>query len=887
MDVLDVAIEVLFSAILVSTVVAAVRRRDPLTRDVALIFSGLGFVFLLDVIKRVFGATPPVVGIVAAILFLLMPIFTIRLVADVRGVPRWLLPSSVVLLGAAIATAVLFGKTLPVLPATLLVGYFSGLEGVAAGYLLAEARGRRGASRTRLAVAGLGTAALALALLVLSGGALLPVVSEATTVGATLTVLVAALAYVAAFVPPTQLRHLWQATEAGRYTQDLMLAPVAEPTAEIWSRFVATANAITGGWSFVITANPDGSSRLVAGIDPVRLAARPGAYPQGALEVLRQAVGGAGGTVPDGPIRADLMARAGASFLSGVILAPGVALVVAASHARLFGEDDLALLSVLGAETAMLVERRALLEDQEALSERLVGLVSELESASAAKSDFLASMSHELRTPLNAIIGFSDLMRSAPASDQQVSVPTEWIEHIYRSGQHLLGLINDVLDLSKIEAGRLELVPEAIDLAQAAGESVAGLRPIADLKGVRLETQLGSVVISADRGRLRQILYNLLSNAIKFTPDGGTVTLSATVDDGVARISVADTGVGIAPADQAHIYEQFRQVGNVELRQGGTGLGLALTQRLVEAHGGHIELESTLGVGSRFTVVLPVSLTAAGPVSALTPRSGALETTLDQARAAGGVLVIEDDPSAARLLREYLEADGYTVRLAADGHTGVAAARAARPAAILLDVLLPGLDGWEILRQLKADESLREVPVIIVTVVDEREVGLALGAVDYLLKPVDREVLLSLLARYVPTPSDANRPIRVLAVDDEPDALDLVAAALEPAGHKVTRAASGEKALELARQQPFDLVICDLVMPELDGFAVVAALKADARTSGLPILILTAHSLSAADRRRLTGRILGIVEKGTAGAAGLRAWLAGAIPLSPRVLPDP
>jgi CheY-like chemotaxis protein len=260
---------------------------------------------------------------------------------------------------------------------------------------------------------------------------------------------------------------------------------------------------------------------------------------------------------------------------------------------------------------------------------------------------------------------------------------------------------------------------------------------------------------------------------------------------------------------------------------------------------------------------------------------------LDQARAAGGVLVIEDDPSAARLLREYLEADGYTVRLAPDGQTGVAAARAARPTAILLDVLLPGLDGWEVLRQLKADETLREVPVIIVTVVDEREVGLALGAVDYLLKPVDREVLLSLLARYVPTPSDANRPIRVLAVDDEPAALDLVAAALEPAGHEVTRAASGEKALELARQQPFDLVICDLVMPQLDGFAVVAALKADARTSGLPILILTAHSLSAADKRRLTGRILGIVEKGTAGAAGLRAWLAGAIPLSPRAIPDP
>jgi CheY-like chemotaxis protein len=424
-------------------------------------------------------------------------------------------------------------------------------------------------------------------------------------------------------------------------------------------------------------------------------------------------------------------------------------------------------------------------------------------------------------------------------------------------------------------------------LAQAAGESVAGLRPIADLKHVRLETQLGSAVISVDRGRLRQVLYNLLSNAIKFTPEGGTVTLSATVDAGGARISVADTGVGIAPADQAHVFEQFRQVGNVELRQGGTGLGLALTRRLVEAHGGHIELESMLGVGSRFTVVLPASPPEAGPMPAGNPPSAAPGSRPDEARAAGGVLVIEDDPSAARLLREYLETDGYAVRVAPDGLAGLAAARAALPTAILLDVLLPGLDGWEVLRRIKADETLREVPVIIVTVVDEREVGLALGAVDYLLKPVDREVLLSLLARYGPVPSEAHRPIRVLAIDDEPDALDLVAAALEPAGHQVTRAGSGERALELAREQPFDLVICDLMMPELDGFGVVAALKADARTKGLPILILTAHSLSADDKRRLTGRILGIVDKGTAGAAGLRAWLAGAIPLSPRAIPDP
>ncbi|HEY2887169.1 MAG TPA: response regulator, partial [Candidatus Limnocylindrales bacterium] len=511
-------------------------------------------------------------------------------------------------------------------------------------------------------------------------------------------------------------------------------------------------------------------------------------------------------------------------------------------------------------------------------SERLVGVVGELESASAAKSDFLASMSHELRTPLNAIIGFSDLMRSSPAVDGNVLVPTEWIEHVHRSGQHLLGLINDVLDLTKIEAGRMELIRESVDLAQVAGESVAGLRPVADQKGVRLEANVGSTLISVDRGRLRQILYNLLSNAIKFTPSGGLVSVAAERVDGTIRISVADSGVGISAADQGHVFEQFRQVGDASLRQGGTGLGLALTQRLVEAHDGRIELVSTPGVGSCFTVILPVAPTAdAAPSSLTDPVDRSIGET---GPTRGDVLVIEDDPSAARLLREYLEADGYRVRVAVSGEAGLASARATRPGAILLDVLLPGLDGWEVLRRLKADAELRETPVIVVTVIDEREVGLALGAVDYLLKPVDRGALLSAVARYLPSASEL-APVRVLAIDDEQDALDLIAAALEPAGHHVTGARSGEAGLQLAQRGGFDLVICDLIMPGMDGFGVVAALKADERTKAWPILILTAHSLSASDKRRLSGRILGIVDKGSSGAAGLRTWLGQAMPVVP------
>jgi signal transduction histidine kinase/CheY-like chemotaxis protein len=868
-DALNLFIEILFGAMFIFTVQAAARRRDPLMRDVALIFSGLALTFVLDVIKRLAGQSPPVIGIAAVILFLLMPVFTLRLVADVRGVPRRLLPLSVILVVVSTAAAILLNKVVPALAAGAIVGTFAGLEVLAAIYLLQEARDRRGAARTRLFVAGIATASLALTLLIVGGGVVVPDVAGAATVGGYATLLVAAFAYVIAFLPPLWIRGLWQAAESGRYTEGLMLAPADEPTADIWARFVATANAITGAQGFVITAGTVGTSVLAAATDRDVLTA-PAPYPSGAFAALQEALGRSGGVVPAGPIRTDLVARAGVGVLSGVALAPNAVLVIAARQARLFGQDDLSLLHILGAQTSMLVERRALLEDQEALSERLVCLVGELESASAAKSDFLASMSHELRTPLNAIIGFSDLMRNTPAVDGEIAVPAEWIEHVHRSGQHLLGLINDVLDLTKVEAGRMELVRESVDVAQVASESVAGMRPVADLKGVRLEATVGSALISVDRGRLRQILYNLLSNAIKFTPSGGLVTVATERVDGTIRISVADSGVGISAEDQPHVFEQFRQVGDAGLRQGGTGLGLALTQRLVEAHGGRIELVSTLGVGSCFTVILPI---AAADGTTPAP-ADAPELPVDPA--GGDVLVIEDDPSAARLLREYLEADGYRVRVAATGEAGLAAAHAARPGAILLDVLLPGLDGWEVLRRLKADEALRETPVIVVTVIDEREVGLALGAVDYLLKPVDRGTLLAAIARYLP--SAAEPPVRILAIDDEQDALDLISAALEPAGHQVIGATSGEAGLELARKGAFDFVVCDLVMPGLDGFGVVAALKADDRTKAWPILILTSHSLSAAEKRRLHGRILGIVDKGSAGAAGLRSWLAEAMP---------
>ena len=391
--------------------------------------------------------------------------------------------------------------------------------------------------------------------------------------------------------------------------------------------------------------------------------------------------------------------------------------------------------------------------------------------------------------------------------------------------------------------------------------------------------------IEADRGRLRQILYNLVSNAIKFTPAGGNVALTSDVVDGEVRITVADTGIGIAAEDQELIFREFSQVGDAAARRDGTGLGLALTRRLTEAHGGRIELDSAPGSGSRFTVVLPhqsapEAVEPAEPVEPveLVEPVRPVETGGHAPVQAGGILLIEDDPSAVRLIRTYLEGAGRVLRVCRDGESGIVDARRDPPAAILLDVLLPGMDGWEVLARLKADPALRDIPVVVLTAVDERQLGLSLGAVDYFLKPVDRDALLARLARYRYAPTVAHPAVRVLVIDDDPAALTMVERALAPAGFEVELAASGHEGLERARHGGFDLVICDLVMPDLDGFEVVDHLHAGTDTRDLPILILTGHDISPSDKRRLNGHILGVVSKnGFDLRAELSRWIARAV----------
>jgi len=888
LDPVTLLIEILFTAVFIGAVVRLIRGHDPLALDVTLVFSGLAAIFALQVVGT-FVEVPQALQLLPVVLLLAQPFFTLRLVGHLRSLPAWLLPlAAIALLLSTIPILVLAvvspGSALLAPLGIALIGVFGVTEIVAAGFLAAEARRRVGSGRIRMAVAAIATAGFAVAILAAGVASGTAENQGGSGVATRVIALLSGLAYVVAFLPPTWLRRLWQASASYRYGQGMIAAPASEDEAAIWARLVTAASEVAASDATVlVVAGGNEPAHIVAAAGP--MAGRIEAIRATEIESLKSIKGngavqrivpGQSGLIDELAASIDARYRSVVSF--PVDASRTAVLVHLSRHASLFGADDSSLLAGLGFVAALLVERRAVLAEQEKLAERLTATIAALEAANQAKSDFVASMSHELRTPLTAIIGFSDLMRGEPHEAESVSVPTEWVEHIHRSGQHLLGLINDVLDLAKVEAGRLDLSLERIELASAVQESVAGLRPLADRKSIALYASIEPLPIDVDRGRLRQILYNLLSNAIKFTPDGGRISVEASRVNGEIALTVSDTGVGIASEDQLRVFEEFRQVGDIAARQPGTGLGLALCRRLVEAHGGRIGLESTVGVGSRFTVYLPAITEITAPAAEKSPGAG--PATKVGSSDAPSILIIEDDLSAVRLIRTYLEADGYRVRVAIDGETGLAEARSHVPDAIVLDVLLSGIDGWEVLRRLKTDELLREVPVVIVTIVDEREVGLALGAVDYLVKPVNRAALLDALARYTSTTSRSGS-IRVLAIDDDPATLDMIEATLRPDGHDVTRATSGQAALEIARLSPFDLVICDLLMPDLDGFGVVAELAADPRTRDLPILILTAHELTELERTVLNGRVLGVAAKGDTGSEGLRDWLARAIGSAP------
>ncbi|MGH2457957.1 MAG: response regulator [Chloroflexota bacterium] len=506
------------------------------------------------------------------------------------------------------------------------------------------------------------------------------------------------------------------------------------------------------------------------------------------------------------------------------------------------------------------------------LEEQVRGKNDELERASRLKSEFLANMSHELRTPLNAILGFTELLLDD--TDGQFSPETRgsYLDTVHQSGTHLLALINDILDLAKIEAGRVDLQVERFAVPTLVDEVVTVVRPLALRKRIDVITDVAEAgELVADPGKTKQILYNLLANAIKFTPEHGKVTVTARARPGAVRLSVTDTGIGIATADQQRIFEEFQQVeSGPERRYEGTGLGLALTRRLVALHRGEIWVESTLGEGSRFHVVLPNAL---GPAPSTPEESPFAAEPIARDGEQPLVLVVEDDPRAAHLLAYYLDQGGYRTAVAKDGDQAIHQARELQPRAILLDIFLPTLDGWDVLRALKRDDAVRDVPVIIVSMVDDAGTGHALGAVDYFVKPIERDALLKCLARLTRAARTAERDLRVLIVDDDLATLDLLTAMLTPEGFRTLRATGGADAIRLAARERPSVIVLDLVMPEINGFDVIDAVHRDPATREIPILAVTAKDLTPEDKAILTGRVAAVLQKGSSLEIDLLSWL--------------
>ena len=508
----------------------------------------------------------------------------------------------------------------------------------------------------------------------------------------------------------------------------------------------------------------------------------------------------------------------------------------------------------------------------------------ELEASSRMKSEFLANMSHELRTPLNAIIGFSEVLRDGLMGDM-TDQQRGFIGDIFSSGNHLLSLINDILDLSKVEAGTMTLDLESVQVSSLFSNSLSIIREKAAARHIRLgfDAAEGLGSFQADTRKVKQIAYNLLSNAVKFTVEGGQVTLRVgrvpraevgrLSSDWVGRtfpladnefaeflkISVTDSGIGISPEGLEHLFKPFSQIDSGLARKyEGTGLGLAMVKLLAELHGGAVAVESAEGEGSCFTVWLPLRAPEEGVRTSIRVPAAPFIEARSGTRTA---LVVEDDFKSADLIRVQLAAQGFKVLHAASAEAAMVLAVQQPLSLITLDVMLPNMDGWELLTRLKQVPALGRIPVVIISIVADRSKGFAFGAAAVMQKPISRQDLYDALVELGLVPLSPGATLKVLVVDDDPKAVELIALHLPGLGSTVLRAYGGREAIEVARRELPDLIVLDLMMPEVNGFDVVEALNTQADTARIPVMVVTAKQITAEDRVKLNGYVTTIVEK--------------------------
>ncbi len=504
------------------------------------------------------------------------------------------------------------------------------------------------------------------------------------------------------------------------------------------------------------------------------------------------------------------------------------------------------------------------------------------EEANKTKSQFLANMSHELRTPLNAIIGYSEMLVEDITERGTLGLVPD-VQKIRGAGKHLLGLINNILDLSKVEAGKVELFLEPFEIAPLLNEVTDTLHPVITKNNNTLIIQCPDDIgtMRADMTKLRQCLFNLLSNASKFT-ENGRITLAVErshlershlessylessqpgqSDTDWVTFRVSDTGIGMTPAQQAKLFQSFTQADTSTTRKyGGTGLGLVITRQFCELMGGQINVESVAGQGTTFTIRLPAQVQPLQRESSPPSENRASTSVVTNSIAgASKVLLIDDDPAAHDIMRRFLSREGFSAIAAFSGEEGLKLAREHAPDVILLDVRMPNLDGWNVLSRIKSDPELASIPVIMVTIVDDQSLGCALGAVDYLLKPVDYDRLLTLLQPYQQDLS----PSTVMVVEDNVDNREMICRQLSKVGWRATEAENGREALEALQHEQPSVILLDLMMPEMDGFAFIRELRQHPQWRSLPVIVLTAKDLTGEERQWLEQQTQKIHQKGS------------------------
>ena len=830
-----------FALLGVATAAGWLRRRDASTGFLALAIVLLSSVTLVSRVPALLGSAPPLLTALDVILFMGSGYAFLRFRGSLIPLPRrWHVGACISMLAASGLFLAARAAGSPGLAGALglvLIGTWSVsvVEPTVRFWLIAGSLPTIQAWRMRTLALGL-AGLVAVLLFAVAASALTrnPAVQIATQL---LALVIVPLLYVS-FSPPTWLRREWRAREEEglrAFMEELMLARDHDGLAQ---RGLGWATRLVGGAGAVLfdgASAPKASHRLEER-QVVELSSIAPALADG---VVRLRVGAAD--------RALLVIRVAGleSFATMVIVGGPFTPAIGGDEVRRARQFTTAFMTSL---------------DRLRLIEQLGETNRRLHDASNHKSMFLANMSHELRTPLNAIIGFSELLLDSGPDQYDDATQRRFLGQIVTGGKHLLSLINDILDLSKIEAGQMELHLESVDVADVVEQVTRTVEPLVARKRMRLVADdVAAGAIRADAGKLKQMLLNLVSNAIKFTPDRGSITISARRVAGGVEVSVADTGVGIAAADHGRVFQEFQQVdAGPGRRQEGTGLGLALTKRFAALHGGDVNFTSRLGRGSIFTLALPFE----PPPSKTEVEAGPVETLEGDAPL---VLVVEDDPGAAELLTRQIAAAGYRTALARTGIEALAKARDLKPAAITLDIILPGLDGWDVISRLKADPSTAHIPIVVVSVMNDPELGMALGAMDYLVKPVDTQVLISRLRALAPL----KERLQVLVVDDEEANREWLRRALEPQGFDVLSASSGKRGIAMARSRRPDLVLLDLMMPEVNGFDVVEALRSYESTREMPILILTAATLSDKDKRSLNGQVSEILSRGKVGASAI------------------